>query len=241
METTATSTNAKAPAGSVNILLVDDEPRNLDVLHTILSAPDLRLVSATNPNDALLALVHDEFACIILDIQMPSMSGLELARIIKTRKRNQHIPIIFLTAYFLEEKDILQGYGAGAVDYLTKPLNPQILKSKVGVFVDLFRTTRALAAANNALETEVGQRKKAEEALRQVNNELELRVQERTAELSLTEKRYRQVVYSLPGAVYTTDAEGRVTLYNEAAAALWGRQPEIGKDLWCGSYKIFTS
>ncbi len=223
----------------VNILLVDDEPRNLEVLETILAAPDLHLVSATNPDDALLALVHHEFACIILDIQMPNMSGLDLARLIKTRKRNQHIPIIFLTAYFLDEKDVLQGYGVGAVDYLTKPINPQILKSKVGVFVDLFRTTHALAAANSALETEVGQRKKAEEALRQVNNELEMRVQERTAELSLTEKRYRQIVCSLPAAIYTTDAEGRVTLYNEAAVALWGREPEIGKDLWCGSYKIF--
>src|SRR5580704_12640647 len=172
METTATSTNAKAPAGSVNILLVDDEPRNLDVLHSILTAPDLRLVSATNPNDALLALVHDEFACIILDVQMPGMSGLELARIVKTRKRNQHIPIIFLTAYFLEERDILQGYGVGAVDYLTKPINPQILKSKVGVFVDLFQKTRALVAANNSLENEIKQRKAAEEALRAMNIEL---------------------------------------------------------------------
>lgn len=169
---------------SVNILLVDDEPRNLDVLQSILASPDLRLVCSTNPDDALLALVQAEFACIILDIQMPGLSGLELARLIKTRRRNQHIPIIFLTAYYLEEKDILQGYGAGAVDYLTKPINPQILKSKVGVFVDLFRTTRALAAANTALETEIAQRKKAEEALRQVNHDLEARVQERTAELS---------------------------------------------------------
>jgi len=241
MQTIAPPTKAKPAAGTVNILLVDDEPRNLDVLQSILTAPDLRLVPTTTPDDALLALVHDEFACIILDIQMPSMSGIELARIVKTRKRNQHIPIIFLTAYFLEEKDILQGYGAGAVDYLTKPINPQILRSKVGVFVDLFRTTHALAAANSALETEIIQRKKAEEALREVNNELEVRVQERTAELSLTEKRYRQVVFGLPAAVYTTDAEGRLTLYNEAAAVLWGREPAIGHDLWCGSRKLYRT
>lgn len=223
----------------VNLLLVDDEPRNLEVLTSILAAPGLHLVSAANADDALLALVQGEFACIILDIQMPTMSGLELARLIKTRKRNQHIPIIFLTAYFLAEKDVLQGYGAGAVEYLTKPINPQILRSKVGVFVDLYRTTRALAAANGALENEVAQRKKAEEALRQANNVLETRVQERTAELSLTEKRYRQVVFSLPAAVYTTDADGRVTLYNEAAVKLWGREPEKGRDLWCGSFRSY--
>jgi signal transduction histidine kinase len=173
----------KIVADDINILLVDDETRNLDVLDSILASPGLRLVRAKTAEDALLALVHDEFACIVLDVQMPSMSGLELARLIKTRRRSQHIPIIFLTAYFLDEKDILQGYGAGAVDYLTKPINSQILKSKVGVFVDLFRTTRALAAVNNVLEQEISQRKKVEDALQRANNELESRVQERTAEL----------------------------------------------------------
>jgi PAS domain S-box-containing protein len=226
---------------TVNILLVDDEPRNLDVLDSILNAPDLNLVATTNPDAALLALVHQEFACIILDIQMPTMSGLELARLIKTRKRNQHIPIIFLTAYYLEEKDALQGYGAGAVDYLTKPINPQILRSKVGVFVELFRTTNALAAANSALQSEIGQRTKAEEALRVANSALEDRVEERTAELGRIEERYRQVVRSLPAAVYTTDADGYITLYNEAAVALWGREPVLGKDRWCGSFRMFTA
>ena len=82
----------------VNILLVDDESRNLDALESILDRmPGLRLIRATTPDDALLALLNHEFACIVLDIQMPGMSGIELARRIKTRKRNQHTPIIFLT------------------------------------------------------------------------------------------------------------------------------------------------
>jgi PAS domain S-box-containing protein len=224
---------------AVNILLVDDNERNLDVLESLLASVEIKLVRAKTPEEALLGLLHGEFACIILDIQMPSMNGLDLARLIKTRKRSQHIPIIFLTAYFSEEKDVLLGYGAGAVDYLTKPINPEILRSKVGVYVDLFRKTLALARVNEALELEVSHRKKAEEALRDANAELEIRVQRRTADLSLSEQRYRQVVYNLPVAVYVTDIEGRVALFNEAAVHLWGREPEIGKDIWDGRYKIF--
>lgn len=224
----------------VNILLVDDESRNLDALESVLEpVKGLRLFRALRAEDALLALLHNEFACIVLDIQMPGMSGLELARHIKARRRNQHIPIIFLTAFFLDEKDIITGYGVGAVDYLTKPINPEILKSKVGAFADLFRTARALAAANAALETEVTHRKNAEEALRQVNNSLEAVVRERTSELRLSQERYEQVVRNLPVAVYTTDAGGIITLYNETAAELWGRHPKIGEESWCGSYRIF--
>jgi PAS domain S-box-containing protein len=103
--------------------------------------------------------------------------------LIKQRRRTQHIPIIFLTAYFQDDKDVLQGYGSGAVDYLTKPINPQILRSKIAVFVDLYRKTEALAASNHALELEVVQRLQAEDSLRLINNQLEERVAARTAEL----------------------------------------------------------
>jgi PAS domain S-box-containing protein len=167
----------------VNILLVDDEPRNLDVLESVLNSPDYHLVRASTAEQALMLLLEGEFAAIVLDIQMPAMSGIELANLIKQRRRTQHIPIIFLTAYFQEDKDILEGYGSGAVDYLTKPINPQILKLKVAVFVDLFRKTQALAHTNASLEQEIGNRQRAEEALRLANNELEARVQARTADL----------------------------------------------------------
>lgn len=168
---------------TVNLLLVDDEARNLDVLESFLRSPEYNLVRALTSEQALLLLLEGEFAAIVLDVQMPGMTGIELANLIKQRKRTQHIPIIFLTAYFQEDKDVLEGYGIGAVDYLTKPVNPQILKSKIGVFVDLFRKTRALAATNLALESEIKQRMRAEEALRVANNELEARVEARTADL----------------------------------------------------------
>lgn len=170
-------------SSEVSILLVDDEARNLDVLESVLASPDCRLVRALSAERALGLLLDGEFAAIVLDIQMPDMNGIELANLVKQRKRTQHIPIIFLTAYFQEDKDVLEGYGMGAVDYLTKPINPQILKSKIGVFVELFRKTRALAATNAALELEVAHRLKAEQALQQANNELEARVQARTTDL----------------------------------------------------------
>ena len=174
----------------INVLIVDDEPNNLTVIETVLDDPGYRLVRAGSADEALLALITEEFAAIILDIQMPEVSGLELAQIIKSRKTTRHVPIIFLTAYFNEDRDILRGYSTGAVDYLTKPINPDILKSKVAVFVDLFRKTRALAALNLAMEAEIRQRREAEEKLRQAKEELEQRVTERTASLaaSLNEK-----------------------------------------------------
>jgi two-component sensor histidine kinase len=150
-------TTFKEPA---NILLVDDDSRNLDVLDSILACPDYRLFRARTADEALLALIAEEFAVIVLDVRMPDVSGYELAQLIKQRKRTQHIPILFLTAYYREDDDVLQGYGAGAVDYLSKPVNPLILKSKVAVFVDLFRKTRALATMNRAMEVEIEERLK---------------------------------------------------------------------------------
>jgi signal transduction histidine kinase len=183
---TSRSVSQKLPAvedGVVNILLVDDEARNLDVLESILAAPNHRLVRAQAAQEALMALIDGEFAAIVLDIQMPGTNGLELAHLIKQRKRTQHIPIIFLTAYFQEDKDIIQGYEMGAVDYLTKPIDSKILRSKIAVFVELFQKNRELAALNRAMESEIARREQAEQSLRQTNNELEARVQARTAQL----------------------------------------------------------
>lgn len=205
----------------VNILLVDDEPRNLDALEAILDPDGHRFVRAHSANEALLSLLHGEFAAIVLDIKMPGVSGLELASIIKGRKKTEHIPILFLTAHLVEERDVLQGYGAGAVDYLQKPINPEILRSKISVFVDLFRKTRALAAANQALAAEVVQRQRAQEELYRANEDLEARVQERTANLMIanaalrdSEERFRTMAETVPDIIFTNLAGGECDYLN---------------------------
>jgi PAS domain S-box-containing protein len=174
------------------ILIVDDQPRNLDVLEAMLGDTDCTLVRATSADEALLCLVRSDFAALVLDIKMPGMNGIELAALIKQRKRSEHIPILFLTAHSVDDDDILRGYGVGAVEYLSKPINAAILRSKIGVFVDLFRKTRALAQVNDALQREVAERQHAQQALQLANQELERRVQERTAALTRAHQGVRE-------------------------------------------------
>ncbi|HSR97693.1 MAG TPA: response regulator [Kofleriaceae bacterium] len=159
----------------VNILLVDDEERNLDALEVILDDPAYRLLRADEADKALRHLLAHDVAAIVLDIKMPGVSGFELAQLIKGTKKFRQIPIVFLTAYMVDDQDILAGYGAGAVDYLTKPVNPAVLRHKIAVFAELFRKTRALAELNDSLEARVQQRtaelEKSEAALRSANQE----------------------------------------------------------------------
>ncbi|MEP6862680.1 MAG: response regulator [Deltaproteobacteria bacterium] len=154
----------------IKLLLVDDEPRNLDALEAVLDADGYTMLRAEDADRALRVLLEHDIAAIVLDIKMPRVNGIELAQIIKGTKRFRQIPILFLTAHMLEDADVLSGYGAGAVDYLTKPFNPQILRHKVAVFADLFRKTRALAELNDKLEQRVAERteelQKSETALR---------------------------------------------------------------------------
>jgi len=159
----------------IPILLVDDEARNLDALEAVLDDPSYRLIRANHADAALRELLQNEVAAIVLDIKMPGVSGFELANLIKGMKKFRQTPIVFLTAYHLEDEDVLAGYGAGAVDYLTKPIKPQILRHKIAVFADLFRKTRALAELNDTLEERVRQRtealEKSEAALRDADRQ----------------------------------------------------------------------
>lgn len=122
----------------VNLLLVDDRPENLLALQAILEPLGQILVSAQSGDEALKCVLQHDFACILLDVQMPDMNGFDVAQIIKSRERSRYIPIIFLSAISKEDSYVFKGYSMGAVDYVFKPFNPDVLRSKVAVFVDLY-------------------------------------------------------------------------------------------------------
>jgi signal transduction histidine kinase len=122
----------------VNILLVDDRPENLLALEAILEPLGQVLVSAHSGEEALKCVLKHDFAAILLDVQMPDMNGFDAAQIIKSREKSRFIPIIFLSAISKEDAYVFKGYSMGAVDYVFKPFNPDVLRSKVAVFVDLY-------------------------------------------------------------------------------------------------------
>jgi signal transduction histidine kinase len=125
----------------VNILLVDDHPENLVALEAVLSVMEQNLIKAGSGEEALRCLLSQDFAVILLDVQMPGMDGYETAHLIRQRQRSQHTPIIFVTGFSTSDMGQMRGYSLGAVDYLLKPIDPTILVSKVTVFVDLFKKT----------------------------------------------------------------------------------------------------
>src|ERR1041384_6151820 len=121
----------------VNILLVDDHVENLVALEALLTDLGQNLVRVESGMDALRLLLHNEFALIILDVDMPVMNGFETAALIRDREKSRHTPIIFLTAINKAEQHVFKGYALGAVDYLTKPFVPEVLRAKVSVVVEL--------------------------------------------------------------------------------------------------------
>ena len=168
----------------VHILLVDDRLENLLALESILSGMGHHLVKAQSGEAALRSLLKQDFAVILLDVQMPGMDGYETAQLIRSRERSQYTPIIFLTALDSRDANVFKGYSVGAVDFMFKPFVPDVLRFKVGIFVDLFRKTAQiqrhaseleervqertadLMVANEALRDEIRERERAEQALR---------------------------------------------------------------------------
>jgi PAS domain S-box-containing protein len=147
------------------ILVVDDDSRNLFAMAEVLRDDRQRVVVAHSGDDALRALLKDEFAVILLDIRMPGLDGYETAKLIRSREKTRSIPIIFLTGFNKENAEIAAGYSVGAVDYLLKPIDPAILKAKVAVFCDLHRKTVAARRYAQAAEALYKDRLRAERAL----------------------------------------------------------------------------
>ncbi|MBE9038922.1 hybrid sensor histidine kinase/response regulator [aff. Roholtiella sp. LEGE 12411] len=184
----------------VNILLVDDKLENLLALEAILEKLGENLVRATSGEEALRCLLHQDFAVILLDVQMPGIDGFETATLIRNRGRSRHTPIIFLTAFSTSDQMLFKGYALGAVDYLLKPIDPNILTSKVIVFVELFKKTEAV--------------KQQAAELVAVN-----------AELRQSEERFRSLSTCSPIGIFETDTEGRCKYTNPRYQAICGLRP----------------
>ena len=182
VETFEVATTESRELPNVSILLVDDRAENLCALEASLESLGQRLVRAQSGDDALRAVLDQQFAVILMDIRMPGLDGFETLAMLRQRERTRHIPIIFLTAY-PEQHQLVRSYASGAVDYITKPFDPDTLRSKVSVFVHLRQNelaleairadleqrvlarTAELAAVNDALEREIVERKAAEHRL----------------------------------------------------------------------------
>ncbi|MBX3188294.1 MAG: response regulator [Labilithrix sp.] len=181
----------KAVAESVsNILVVDDEPANLVALEATLEPLGQNVVRATSGREALRHALKADFALVLMDVQMPEMDGFEVAALMRGRARTRDVPIIFLTAISKDSKYISRGYDVGAVDYLFKPYEPDMLRAKVAVFVDLARKRAIIRAQHEALRT-MSARELAEVKRR-------------------SDQRYADLADSMPQLVWTTDAEGRL-------------------------------
>jgi serine phosphatase RsbU (regulator of sigma subunit)/CheY-like chemotaxis protein len=135
----------------VTVLIVDDRPENLTAISAVLDPLGYRILTATSGNHALRHLLSEDVSLILLDVRMPGMSGIETARHVKERERTENIPIVFLTAFDDDAAAVAEGFSSGAVDWMTKPVDPVLLRSKVQVLVDLHQRSEALRAERSEL------------------------------------------------------------------------------------------
>jgi PAS domain S-box-containing protein len=204
-------------AEPVSILVVDDRRENLIALQAILQAADYHLVTASSGADALTRVLEQDFAVIILDVFMPEMDGFEVARLLKQRERSRDTSIIFLTAVGTEVQFAQRGYSVGAVDYLTKPIDAELLRAKVGVFVELFRRREQVKRQAELLRE--GERREQELLL----------AEQRIA----SERRYRFLTNALPQVVWTARPDGVVDYLNQRWEQLTGLPlEELGDSGW---------
>ena len=198
-----------------NILMVDDQVGKLLSYEVILADLGENLIKATSASQALNVLLKTDVAVLLMDVSMPDIDGFELAEVIRQHPRFQKTAIIFITGVHLTDSDRIQGYRSGAVDYISVPVVPEVLRAKVNVFVELHRKTRMLES---------------------LNLELEQRVAERTAELEKSEEQLRmraELVELASEAIMVRDLDGALQFWNNGAANLygWSREEVLGKDV----------
>ena len=191
--------SVEAAAIQASILIVDDHPANLLALEAMLAPLGHRLVKAQSGDEALKQILQRDFALILLDVQMSGMNGFETAALVKQHPRSRHIPIIFITALSRDAEHVFRGYSQGAVDYLMKPFEPEILRSKVAVFIDLYLK---------------GETIKLQERM--------LRQREREAIERRSQHRYRSLLDSMPQCVWAASPEGEIYYWNRASLAYCG-------------------
>lgn len=191
-------TNTPAPE-EVDLLLVDDRPENLVALRAILEGPGVRLTEVRSGAEALREILRKDFALILLDAVLPVMDGFEVAQIIKARERSRDVPIVFLTASGSEHATIRRAYSVGAVDYLTKPIEPEIVRAKVAAFADLHRKKQQLQRQAEQLR-QSEQRSQALE-LAQLRDQ--------------SERRYRSLAEAIPQIVWRALPDGRFDYTNQ--------------------------
>src|SRR5688500_70167 len=189
----------------VEILLVDDRSENLLALEAILEPLGQKLLRAHSGEEALRMLLRHEVAVVLLDVQMPGMNGFETAQLIKSRERTRYIPIIFLTAISKEEEYVFRGYQMGAVDYISKPFQPDVLRAKVAVFVDLHLKQKRLQEQESLLRE--GERRMTE--LRHMREMLQ------------SEARFGEIVSTAMDAIVIFDEQERISLFNSAAERMF--------------------
>ncbi|HEX4649448.1 MAG TPA: response regulator, partial [Steroidobacteraceae bacterium] len=174
-------------SSTANILVVDDEPGNLKAMEALLRGPERNVVTAASGQEALRWILKCSFALILLDVLMPEMDGFETAELIRKLKRSRHTPILFLTAAGESTDWVQRGYEVGAVDYIVKPVDPEVLQTKVAVFVGLYRTNADLA-------TQLLMHRSAQRDLIRAKDDLEMKVRERTSNLISAHDRLRREI-----------------------------------------------
>ena len=195
----------------MNILIVDDHRENLLALEVVLKSPDYHLIFASSGEEALKCLLKDDFAVILLDVQMPGMDGFETASLIRARKRNKATPIIFITAIYQTTENMLQGYSLGAIDYLFKPFHPETLKLKMEAFAKIHFNEKHIRHQNELLTQRAIELEKMNESLERT-----------TSDLRKAEALARVIGETSTDTVITLDGAGRILNINPAVTEMFG-------------------